>query len=254
MARRKLGELLIEAQVIDLMQLQSALGEQKKWGRPLGQTLVELGFISEGALVRALGNQLNIPAVELEGETASPEALMLLDYEFCQQHACFPFNYEERGQFLDVAMADPTNPELFDLIRVRTRCNIRPHLAGHRAIETAIRRDYLGEAPAVEVSIDNRPWLSRSEDLPHDGHLVDPAARPDDLPEEVQPRKRPPTSERPPLASGARDQLLMQLHETVRQLVANLERDEKVLRKLMALMVEKGLCTRAELVAKIYED
>jgi len=249
MARRKLGELLIEAGVIDLMQLQSGLGEQKKWGRPLGQTLVELGFISEGALVRALSNQLNIQAVELQGKNATPEALMLLDYEFCQQHACFPFSYEERGQFLDVAMADPTNPELFDLIRVRTRCNIRPHIAGHRAIETAIRRDYLGEAPAVEVSIDNRPWLSRPDEA---GDA--PPERPDDLPEEVQPRKRPPTSERPPLASAARDQLLMQLHETVRQLVANLERDEKVLRKLMALMVEKGLCTRAELVAKIYED
>ena len=66
--------------------------------------------------------------------------------------------------------------------------------------------------------------------------------------------RRAPTEERPPLATSARDQLLMQLHETVRHIVANLERDEKVLRKLMMLLVEKGVCTRNELVAKIYED
>ena len=243
MARRKLGELLVEAGVIDEMQLQSALGEQKKWGGPLGQTLIELGFVSENALVRALSEQLNIPAVDLQAVSVSAEALQRLDHDFCLTYSCLPFGYDEKGPFLDVAMADPTNAELYDVIRVRTRCNVRPHLAGHRAIEVAVRREYLGERPPTDLSVDNRHWVRRPAEI----ELESPAApSPPAAPEEKLAR--------PVLAAAARDQLLMQLHETVRQLVANVERDEKVIRKLMSLLVEKGVCTRSELVAKIYED
>ena len=242
MARRKLGELLIEAGVIDEMQLASALGDQKKWGRPLGRTLVELGLLDEKKLVQALSSQLNIPQVDLAQTTATPEALQRLDYPFCTANNCFPFGFEEKGSFLDVAMADPTNPELFDLIRVQTRCNIRPHIAGHQSLDMAIRRDFLGEAPSEAIAVDNRPWMTPPDEVMHD-------AEPDPEAAATQP-----PGDRPSLAPTARDHLLMQLHETVRQLVANLERDEKVLRKVMALLVEKSVCTRSELVAKIYED
>lgn len=266
MARRKLGELLVEAGVIDVMQLQSGLGEQKKWGRPLGQTLVDLGFLHEITLVQALSSQLNIPAVDLQNVVAQAQALQWLEAEFCQANACFPFGFESSGSFLDVAMADPTNPELFDLIRVQTRCNIRPHLAGHRAIDQAIRRDYLGEMPATELEIEDRPWHDdgyaqapegqrrRRPSQPLAPETPEPSLMPEPAADRPPGRRRPPTSERPAASAAARDQLLMQLHETVRQLVANLERDEKVIRKLMSLMVEKGVCTRAEIVAKIYEE
>jgi type IV pilus assembly protein PilB len=293
MGRKRLGELLLEAGVIDSMQLDSALGEQQKWGRPLGQTLVELGFIDERELVRALSTQLLFPTVDLRNSKAPMEALNRLDFEFCVAHSCFPFGYQENGSFLDVAMADPTNPTLFDTIRVQTRCNIRPHIAGLHDIETAIRRDYLGEMPSSEApKVDNRPFLTRPDEVMFEGRrasnrplsleedrdlpdlpprrrpqpprqaheepppkpVPDLPPQPESPPEPPRRMKRAPTEERPPLASSARDQLLMQLHETVRQLVANLERDEKVLRKLMMLLVEKGVCTRAELVAKIYEE
>jgi hypothetical protein len=52
----------------------------------------------------------------------------------------------------------------------------------------------------------------------------------------------------------SRDTLMMQIHATVQQMRAHLERDEKVLRKLMSLLVEKGVCTREELIAKIHEE
>ena len=59
--RRRLGELLIEAGVLDPTQLQAALAEQKKWGGKLGRTLVEMGFVDEDSMVRALSRQLKLP-------------------------------------------------------------------------------------------------------------------------------------------------------------------------------------------------
>ena len=41
--RPRLGEILVSAGIIDEMQLTSALGEQSRWGRRLGVTLIKLG-------------------------------------------------------------------------------------------------------------------------------------------------------------------------------------------------------------------
>ncbi len=45
--KKRLGELLIDAGVIDATQLQAALGFQRQWGVRLGQALVDLKLASE---------------------------------------------------------------------------------------------------------------------------------------------------------------------------------------------------------------
>jgi type IV pilus assembly protein PilB len=262
--RKRLGELLVQAGVIDELQLKSALGEQRKWGRPLGQTLVELGFVEENTLMSLLSTQLNIPAIALDQVTPSAQAIQHLDYDFCIANLCFPFNYEEKGPFLDVAMAEPTNPALFDRIRVLTRCNVRPHLAGHRAVEKAIRKAYRGETFAPKP--ENRPWMSRPDEVVFDldgggvdSSKVDPAvmdpATMEPGPADMRHRPRQ-TEEQPALghAPGVDPEAFAELEQMVQQLWAHLERDEKVIRKLMALLVERGICTREELIARINED
>lgn len=44
------GEFLISHNVIDKRQLEEALEAQKDMGKPLGETLVELGFLEAGSL------------------------------------------------------------------------------------------------------------------------------------------------------------------------------------------------------------
>ncbi len=61
----RLGELLIEKGLITDSQLQLALGEQKKLGRKIGATLVELGMIDQHGLLDSLASQLGIPLIDL---------------------------------------------------------------------------------------------------------------------------------------------------------------------------------------------
>jgi len=49
--KKKIGDLLIEQGIIDKYQLKAALNRQERWGKKLGETLVEMGFITEEVLI-----------------------------------------------------------------------------------------------------------------------------------------------------------------------------------------------------------
>ncbi len=67
MSRKRLGEILVAANVITHRQLEHALYEQRRWGGQVGKILIDEGFVTEDILVRALGKQLNLPVVTMEG-------------------------------------------------------------------------------------------------------------------------------------------------------------------------------------------
>ena len=136
--KKRLGDRLVEAGIIDKLQLRAALGQQAQWGKTLGRTLLEMRLISEEQLLPILSEQLNMPAIDLQSRRLNLEAVALLDEEFCRAHECIPFDFHEQGKFLDVAMTDAQSAGLFDQIRVQTRCNVRPFLAGPEAIRNAI--------------------------------------------------------------------------------------------------------------------
>ncbi len=257
MARKQLGKLLLDAGVIDEHQLQAALAEQRKWGNPLGRTLVEMGLVSEHMMVRGLSHQLNLPSVELEGYVPDSAALEQLDATFCRQNACLPFAYEERGRFLDVAMVDPTDPELFDQVRVKTRCNVRPHIAGPLAINAAIDASYGVPSLPLESPIANS---SRHPTGQHSPLIeIESAAmsyRQSRGGRNITGPVHPSVSLYASIddEGPATEETVKILQAEVNKLRLSLERDERVLRRLMGLLVQKGVCSREELLARINEE
>ncbi|MCB9556839.1 MAG: hypothetical protein H6707_12100 [Deltaproteobacteria bacterium] len=270
MARKRLGELLVATGLLDEHQLRAALGEQRKFGRPLGRVLVDMGLVQEMAIVNVLSQQLNIPMIDLGTTRPRADALEQLDARFCDKHCCIPIAYQPSGKFLDVAMADPTNPAVYDEIRVLTRCNVRPYLAAPTAIEGAINSYYHGIAPQFESGawqIDR--WQSlpgeqvfdpgagsspSSPAPPHRGEArFDPATEPVHIggPPIVS---RPPTAPQPqsqPLPATETEAELELLRAELAQLKVNLQRTDRVLKLVMQLLVEKGLVKREELLQKI---
>lgn len=260
------------AGVIDEFQLQSALGEQRRWGRPLGATLVEMGLIEESTLVKLLSTQLNLPAIDLDRTDLDDMAARMLDYELCAQYQCVPFRYEERGKFLHVAMADPTNLEVFDRIRVLTQCNVRPHLAGPKSIEETIRRRYLGQSNRASISGygsamqntygSNEMMFDDLDEVGASRHQPASAATPrtqrpassGSHPAIGQGRALSPSGHREVSTARFDEQLMQDVLRELKEVKAMLHRDEVVLRKLMSLIVQKGVCTREELVARLQED
>ncbi len=241
MARQKLGEMLLEAGVIDETQLRSALADQRRWGRSLGRTLVEMRLIAEDALVDVLAKQLGVQSIDLDRAEIPAHILALVPPDVARNSRVLPF--AQSGRFLDVAMADPQNLGVIDEIRIRTQLNIRPYLAGPKAIERNIGRFY-GDGLRVEFSI------------PFEGaNTIDPnAASRSPKPDSEGIRRYPRTSP-PPLASGPpaleRDAEIASLQQRISTLESLVARDEEVLRKLLALLVDKGLATRDEIVSRL---
>jgi MSHA biogenesis protein MshE len=111
----RLGDLLVEKGLITDDQLQHALGEQKKLGRKLGGTLVELGMIDETSLLNLLASQLNIPLIDINNYNYSNDVAKILPESIARRYRALVL--EDRGQDYLVAMADPTDIYALDEIQ-----------------------------------------------------------------------------------------------------------------------------------------
>ena len=144
--KKRLGEMLIEAGVIDEHQLLSALGHQRKWGGKLGQALLDLKLATEPQIVSALSRKFGYPAVGLAAVAASPQldvALKLVPRELALRQTLLPIAADTSS--ITVVMADPSNIAVVDEISFRTGRRVKVALAGDREIAAAVRRLYFAE-------------------------------------------------------------------------------------------------------------
>ncbi|MEE8366266.1 MAG: GspE/PulE family protein [Gammaproteobacteria bacterium] len=111
----RLGDLLVEKNLITEDQLQLALTEQKKLGRKLGRMLIELGMIDEDSLLNLLSAQLGIPLIDLHNYNYSDEVAKLLPETVARRYRAIVL--DDRGSDYLVGMADPTDIYALDEIR-----------------------------------------------------------------------------------------------------------------------------------------
>lgn len=144
MARKRLGELLVERRVITVSQLEEGLAHQRQHRMRLGAALVAKGLLSEGELVKALSLALEIPLVELRRVEPEWSAVHLLRARFCETHDLFPFALEQgrTRKLLAVAMSDPLNFPAIEEIEFTTGLKVSPHLAPLSEVRESILRWY----------------------------------------------------------------------------------------------------------------
>lgn len=177
--RPKVGEILVAAGVIDEQQLRAALGEQARWGRPLGATLVKLGFVEEKELVRALASQLGMPMAILDGKRIPPDVLALVPREVAERERVIPLFVRQEGgrRLLFVGVEDPGNLAAFDDLAFRTGMEIKPVMVGPSELFEAIDRCYdrhpectsNSGQPSVAVVTPGTEELARHWSRPADG-------------------------------------------------------------------------------------
>jgi type IV pilus assembly protein PilB len=254
MARRKLGEILVQAGVLDEAALRTALNEQKRWGGHLGRVLIDMNLVSEDVLVQALSHQLNFPVVSLEHRTISPDVLDLVPADMAEGYSIIPFHRE--GKFLDLAMVDPTNLGIIDELRIRTHLNVRPHLTGPKSAERAIAKFY-GRGTAQFASHAYDPRFLQSAEIPANMQILDldkgkgPPLQVAPISAPHPPDKSSPSVPQVNLRSAEQTAEVRALQERISRLEALVARDEDVLRKLLGLLVEKGIATREEILERL---
>jgi type IV pilus assembly protein PilB len=143
-AREKLGEILLKMGAIDSLQLQSALAYQRRWGTPLGKTLVENRFLTGDTLMRALSQQTGLPVVNLDQESLSEKQAGLLPRKAALQARVVPLRTEgKRDEVLVVAMAAPAMLSSLDEVQKASgKHRVRALLANDAALDRALARIY----------------------------------------------------------------------------------------------------------------
>jgi hypothetical protein len=73
-AKRRLGDIVVERNMVTPHQLEQALEEQRVHGGKLGETLVELGFLTRVELAGAISEQWDDLRKRRGGESTQPQA------------------------------------------------------------------------------------------------------------------------------------------------------------------------------------
>lgn len=144
MARKRIGELLLERGVITREQLEEGLQHHRLTKQRLGVALIHKGFVKEEQLAQALGEALGIPVVDLRTAQVDWSAVHMLRARFCETHDLFPFALEvARGRKqLVVAMSDPLNVPAIEEIEFTTGLKVSPRMATLSQVRAAILRYY----------------------------------------------------------------------------------------------------------------
>ena len=168
----RLGDLLVRAGVLDELKLKAALAEQQRWGGRLGRILVDMNFVSEDLLTKALSKQLGFPRATFSEMNIPAAVLAKVPADFARSNACCPEHYDPVRKLLTVAMADPTNVPVADELRFKTGLRVEATIAGEVQISRAIDQlygtrsgGYAAELPAaIDLPPDDeRPIFSPSQ-------------------------------------------------------------------------------------------
>ncbi|WP_151636520.1 GspE/PulE family protein [Noviherbaspirillum aerium] len=136
----RLGEILVQQNLLSEEQLQFSLAEQKRTGRKLGRVFIENGFVTEEKISGALARQLNIPYINLKFYNTRPEVVRLLPETQARRFRAIAL--EDRGSALLIGMADPTDLFAYDEVARVVRRNIELAVVNEGELLQTIDRLY----------------------------------------------------------------------------------------------------------------
>ena len=141
--KKRIGDILLEEQLITQEQLEEALATAKDEKKKIGEAVVELGYATEQSIAEALSSQLGFEYVNLTSVTIPENVLNLIGENVLRRHLMIPyaFNPNNMNQVL-VAMADPMDMTAIDDFNIVTNLQVVPAVATSNDILLALDRYY----------------------------------------------------------------------------------------------------------------
>jgi len=138
--RIRLGDLLVQENLITQAQLVEALASQRASGRKLGRTIIDNGWVDEVQIAKALARQLRAPFVDMSKRSVRPEIARLLPEMQARRLRALPL--EETPTSVRVGMADPTDLAAYDEITRLVKREVELAVVAESQLLSAIDRSY----------------------------------------------------------------------------------------------------------------
>ena len=133
---KKLGEILIDAGLLNATQLETALTEGKKRNLRLGSALTALGILSEDNILDALSSQIGLKKIDLSKLIIDPAVGRLISEGLSRQFKMVGISLADG--ILTVALSDPLNVFATDALKRNINYNIDIVLAKEHDISKSI--------------------------------------------------------------------------------------------------------------------
>lgn len=188
----RLGELLVRGGLAQQEHVDQALELQPILRRRLGEILVEKGWTTSRAVAESLAQQHGLDFVDLTHVAVDERAARLIKDNFAHDHQALPVRFVENN-VVQVAIADPTNLQTQDEVRLALGMNCVLAVADAAALATTIGRTYrlsvaVSATGPEELDLDDEAAAEGALDLVNAliGHAVNEGAS--DVHVDPQPR------------------------------------------------------------------
>ncbi len=152
-SKKRIGELLVEMGFITEVHLQKAILQAREKNIKLGEALFDMGVLDRDRLYWVLGNQLEMNYLFLLPDMIDGDLIRRFPIDALEKFQCLPL-YETDAE-IDFAVADPTNPDITRGIEDLTpEKQTRFHLALPEMIRTILK--YYMEKGKGEIITDGR--------------------------------------------------------------------------------------------------
>ena len=149
MAKRRLGQILVDLGYMNEDQLWDVLEEQKQSpGEVIGRVAVRMGLVTEAQLSEGLAEQWGMQVVNLKDTTITPKVLELVPETMASIYKIMPVSL--KNNVLTVAMADPQNIAALDDLRNFLGYDVRGAVSNPADIQAAIERYYADKQESIE--------------------------------------------------------------------------------------------------------
>ncbi len=165
--RKPIGQLLLDKGLVEKEQIQRALEYQQRSGENLrlGEILVKFGYVTEDDVLECLGEQFDVPVVDLDEIRPEVEAVDAVPRSTAKMNNILPL--KKQGSSIVVAINE-LDLCAIDNLKFILGMEVKPVLAPAQAIEDAIDRYYGGEESTVDNMLREFTESTFAEAMPTD--------------------------------------------------------------------------------------
>ena len=111
-ARKRIGEMLVDAGLLTTERVEEALRSQSKWGSRFGDIVLAMGWVKPQDFYRELARHFDLGFVDLLKEPADPALFDAREYREYAQHLYVP--WQRKNGILWFATAEPGSNHLLN--------------------------------------------------------------------------------------------------------------------------------------------
>lgn len=144
--RKRIGEILLDLQIITPQQLETALQKQKEFQKkgnrkPLGMVVMELGYTDYDSYLRALSRHFNMPVVSLETFYPNPALQKALGEKYAMKNRIVVL--ENSPARIKLALAEPTHYSIEEIRKaVPFGKTVEFYLANPYEVDSCLRKKF----------------------------------------------------------------------------------------------------------------